>query len=56
MTDIMTGDLKEAALGKIPLGRLGTPGDIGNMVAFLASDAASYVTGQTITVDGGMTV
>ena len=56
MTDAMTGDLRDAALGKIPLGRLGTPEDVGNIVAFLASNAASYVTGQTITVDGGMTV
>lgn len=56
MTDAMSEDLKDAALGKIPLGRLGTPEDIGSMVAFLASDAASYITGQTITVDGGMTV
>lgn len=56
MTDVLVGDMREAALGKIPLGRLGTPEDVGNIVAFLASDAASYVTGQTITVDGGMTV
>ncbi|MES2463678.1 MAG: 3-oxoacyl-[acyl-carrier-protein] reductase [Armatimonadota bacterium] len=56
MTDAMSGDLKNAALGKIPLGRLGSPEDVGNIVAFLASDAASYITGQTITVDGGMTV
>jgi 3-oxoacyl-[acyl-carrier protein] reductase len=56
MTDAMTGDLRDGALGKIPLGRLGTPEDVGSIVAFLASDAASYITGQTITVDGGMTV
>ncbi|MBC8104821.1 MAG: 3-oxoacyl-[acyl-carrier-protein] reductase [Cytophagales bacterium] len=56
MTDVMNGEMREAALGKIPLGRLGTPEDVGSIVAFLASDAASYVTGQTITVDGGMTV
>jgi 3-oxoacyl-[acyl-carrier protein] reductase len=56
MTDAMPEGLRDAALGKIPLGRLGTPEDVGNIVAFLASDAASYVTGQTITVDGGMTV
>ena len=43
-------------LGRIPLGRLGTPEDVGAVVAFLASDAAAYITGQTITVDGGMTV
>jgi 3-oxoacyl-[acyl-carrier protein] reductase len=56
MTDVMSGDLRDAAVGKIPLGRLGTPEDVGNLVAFLASDAASYITGQTVTVDGGMTV
>ena len=39
---------------RIPLGRAGTPQDIGNMVAFLASDAAAYVTGMTIRVDGGL--
>ncbi len=41
--------------GGIPLGRMGTPEDIGAAVAFLASDAASYVTGQILYVDGGLT-
>jgi NAD(P)-dependent dehydrogenase (short-subunit alcohol dehydrogenase family) len=45
---------KERAKG-IPLGRLGTPEDVGAAVAFLASDAASYVTGQILYVDGGLT-
>ncbi|HLC22592.1 MAG TPA: SDR family oxidoreductase, partial [Candidatus Nanoarchaeia archaeon] len=40
----------------IPLGRAGRPQDIAEAVAFLASDAASYITGQTIIVDGGLTV
>ena len=39
---------------RIPLGRSGLPEDIGNMVAFLASDKASYVTGLTVRVDGGL--
>jgi 3-oxoacyl-[acyl-carrier protein] reductase len=56
MTDAIEGEMREAALSKIPLGRLGTPEDVGAVVAFLASDAASYITGQTVTVDGGMTV
>jgi 3-oxoacyl-[acyl-carrier protein] reductase len=56
MTDAIDEKAREAVLGKIPLGRLGAPEDVGAVVAFLASDAASYITGQTITVDGGMTV
>jgi len=56
MTEMIEGENRETVLKRIPLGRLGTPEDIGATVAFLASDAASYITGQTITVDGGMTV
>ena len=41
---------------RIPLGRLGRPEELANMVVFLASDAASYVTGQTMLVDGGQTL
>jgi NAD(P)-dependent dehydrogenase (short-subunit alcohol dehydrogenase family) len=40
----------------VPIGRVGTPGDIGSAVAFLASDAASWITGQTLYVDGGTNV
>jgi 3-oxoacyl-[acyl-carrier protein] reductase len=56
MTDFVSGDSREKLLEKIPLGRLGTAEDVGAAVAFLASEAASYITGQTLTVDGGMTV
>ena len=56
MTDAIQGELRETTLKKVPLGRLGTPEDIGLAVAFLASEAAGYITGQTLTVDGGMTV
>ncbi|WP_374248740.1 3-oxoacyl-ACP reductase FabG [Thermomonas sp.] len=54
----MTADLpevaKEAMLGQIALGRLGTPADIAHAVAFLASPSASYITGETLHVNGGM--
>ncbi len=54
----MTGDLpdaaKDAMLGQIALGRLGEPADIANAVAFLASPSASYITGETLHVNGGM--
>jgi 3-oxoacyl-[acyl-carrier protein] reductase len=46
--------IRAAILENIPLGRLGTPEDIAHTVCFLASDFAAYITGQTITVDGGM--
>lgn len=46
--------VRVAILETIPLGRLGTPQDVANLVCFLASDAAAYITGQTLTVDGGM--
>jgi 3-oxoacyl-[acyl-carrier protein] reductase len=54
MTAGLGDQIKAAILENIPLGRLGTPEDIANTVCFLASDAAAYITGQTITVDGGM--
>lgn len=56
MTDDMTETARAEILKKVPLARLGTPDDVGAAVAFLASDAASYITGQVLTVDGGMTV
>jgi 3-oxoacyl-[acyl-carrier protein] reductase len=54
MTRELTDPQREALLGKIPLGRLGTPEDIAHAVAFLASPGASYVTGTTMHVNGGM--
>ncbi len=52
--DSMTDEAKEAILGMIPLGRKGESKEIAYAVAFLASDEASYITGQTLAVDGGM--
>ena len=54
MTAAMTDKAKEATLAAIPLKRMGQPEDVANVVGFLASDLASYVTGQVVKVDGGM--
>ncbi|CAN5868726.1 3-oxoacyl-[acyl-carrier-protein] reductase [soil metagenome] len=54
MTAAMTPEARSALSGQIPLERLGSPQDIAGMVAFLASDLASYITGQVLVVDGGM--
>jgi 3-oxoacyl-[acyl-carrier protein] reductase len=54
MTADLSDELKGAAVDAIPLGRMGAPRDIAKAVAFLASADASYITGQTLVVDGGM--
>ena len=54
MTDKIDPKFKELIISKIPSNRLGSPNDVANVTAFLSSDLASYVTGETIHVNGGM--
>ena len=54
MTDALGQGAREALLGQVPLGRLGSPDDIAHAVAFLASPHAGYITGETLHVNGGM--
>ncbi len=54
MTAVLPDDVRKAILGKVPLAKLGEPADIAVAVAFLASTEAKYITGQVLTVDGGM--
>ena len=56
MTQVLSDEVKEAATKQIPLGRFGKPEDIANMAAYLASEKAAYITGQIISVDGGMAI
>lgn len=54
MTGALTDKVREGLLAQIPLGRLGSPEDVAHAVAFLCTEEAGYVTGQVLTVDGGM--
>jgi len=54
MTAVLSEEFKQNAVKQIPLGRVGTPEDVANAVAFLASDEASYITGHVLNVNGGM--
>ena len=54
MTDVLPDKVKETMLAEIPLGRAGEPEDVAKAALFLASDQAAYITGQVLTVDGGM--
>jgi len=54
MTEVLADDIKQNLLAQIPMGALGTPADVAAAVRFLASEAAGYITGQVLHVNGGM--
>lgn len=54
MTDVLTDEIKAAFTSKIPMGRFGNPKEVAEATAFLLSDHASYITGETLKVNGGM--
>jgi 3-oxoacyl-[acyl-carrier protein] reductase len=54
MTNVLSDEVKSGILGQVPMARLGQPEDVARVALFLASDAANYITGQVINVDGGM--
>ena len=54
MTAALTPEARQALTAQIPLERLGLPNDVARTVAFLASEHASYITGQVLVIDGGM--
>jgi 3-oxoacyl-[acyl-carrier protein] reductase len=54
LTDVLPKEFKEAAIKMTPLGRFGTPDDIARAVAFFVSEDATFITGQVLSVDGGM--
>lgn len=54
MTEVLTEEQKKSILSQIPLGRMGTTEEVADLALFLASPQSSYITGQTITLDGGM--
>jgi 3-oxoacyl-[acyl-carrier protein] reductase len=56
MTKNMTDEAKKQMNGIIPMGKMGTTGDIANLVLFLAGENSNYITGQVICVDGGMAI
>jgi 3-oxoacyl-[acyl-carrier protein] reductase len=56
MTEFLSAEVRESLIQRIPAGRLGKPEDVVGAVVFLCSSAADYITGHTLTVDGGMTI
>lgn len=56
MTQVLPEEIKERMVASTPLGRMGTPEDIASAVVFLTSEGASFITGQVLAVDGGMTM
>jgi len=54
MTEKLSDDIKQALFKLIPLGKMGTPGDVAKLALFLVSDDSAYITGQVVQVDGGM--
>ena len=56
MTEAILDRAESVVAGTTPMGRIGKPGELGPTVLFLASEGASYITGQVVAVDGGRTV
>ena len=56
MTEVLKPEAKEGILKSIPVGKIGSPEDVAKAVAFFASETSSYITGQVLAVDGGMTM
>ena len=56
MTENLTEQVKDKIKAEIPLGKIGEPSDVANLTAFLAGDESRYITGQVISVDGGMNI
>uniref|UniRef100_UPI002619EB56 SDR family oxidoreductase n=1 Tax=Hydrogenimonas sp. TaxID=2231112 RepID=UPI002619EB56 len=54
MTDALKDEIKQSFIDRIPLGRFGDPKEVAEAIAFLLSDHASYITGETLKVNGGM--
>ena len=54
MTEVLPEEVKDTILRQIPMGKFGQPEDVAKVVLFLASEAAGYITGQVLRVDGGM--